>query len=205
MNIKRFIFNRLFNKRQRRVIWQAVLFSEHTYKRRGNVEAAADVRTVINEVIKIAGVEQQKFYESEVVEIVKREVAAVMEEAKKKIENAYNEGKKVGAKQVISEIENKAKLLNKDNNDKDNDSERFKVILGFAKPIEVDLEKCEDCEHKDDCPVKSAMENAEMESESEDEKERNQEREIPVEGDSSDAPESDVDEAGDAPDEVKDN
>lgn len=187
MNIKRFIFNRLFNKRQRRVIWQAVLFSEHTYKRRGNVEAAADVRTVINEVIKIAGVEQQKFYESEVVEIVKREVAAVMEEAKKKIENAYNEGKKVGANQVVSEIENKVKLLNKNNND----NEKFKVILGFAKPIEVDLEKCEDCEHKDDCPVKSAMENAETESDSEDEKEQNQEREITVEGDSSDAPESD--------------
>lgn len=194
MGIKRFIFNRLFNKRQRRIIWQALLYSEYRYERRGNVDAAARVKTVINETIKVAGVKQEKFYESEVAEIVKREVTAVAEDAKKKIENAYNEGKKAGINQAISEMEKKEKQ-----------DVGTKILVGFAKPIEVDLEKCEDCEHKDDCAVKSALENAGTESESEDEKEQSQEREIPIEGDSSDAPEPDVDEAGDAPDEVKDN
>ena len=204
MGIKRFIFNRLFNKRQRRIIWQALLYSEYRYERRGNVDAAARVKTVINETIKVAGVKQEKFYESEVAEIVKREVTAVAEDAKKKIENAYNEGKKAGINQAISEMEKKAEQEKQDVG--------TKIIVGFAKPIEVDLEKCEDCEHKDDCAVKSAMENAGMESESEDETKQSQEREIPVEGDSSDAPdavgdapEPDIDEEGDAPDEVKDN
>lgn len=180
MGIKRFIFNRLFNKRQRRIIWQALLYSEYRYERRGNVDAAARVKTVINETIKVAGVKQEKFYESEVAEIVKREVTAVAEDAKKKIENAYNEGKKAGINQVISEIERKAEQEKQDVG--------TKIIVGFAKPIKVDLEKCEDCEHKDDCAVKSAMENAGAESESEDETKQSQEREIPVEGDSSDAP-----------------
>ena len=196
MGIKRFIFNRLFNKRQRRIIWQALLYSEYRYERRGNVDAAARVKTVINETIKVAGVKQEKFYESEVAEIVKREVTAVAEDAKKKIENAYNEGKKAGITQVISEIEKKA------GQEKQDDVK--KIVVSLFKPIEIDLEKCEDCEHKDDCAVKSAMENAERGSESKDEKEQSQEREIPIEGDSSDAPESDVDESGDAPDEVKD-
>lgn len=196
MGIKRFIFNRLFNKRQRRIIWQALLYSEYRYERRGNVDAAACVKTVINETVKVIGVKQEKFYESEVAEIVKREVTAVVEDAKKKIENAYNEGKKAGINQAISEMEKKAEQEKQDVG--------AKIIVGLAKPIEIDLEKCEDCEHKDDCAVKSAMENAETESGSKDEKEQSQEREIPIEGDSSDAPESDVDESGDAPDEVKD-
>lgn len=52
MNFKKQIFKMLFNKRQRAIIWQAVLFSEHTYRRRGNVNGAATVLTVINETEK---------------------------------------------------------------------------------------------------------------------------------------------------------
>ena len=54
MNIlKRFIFNRLFNEHQRNVIWHAIIFSEHTYKRRGNTLGANKVRGVIDEIEKI--------------------------------------------------------------------------------------------------------------------------------------------------------
>lgn len=35
MNVKRFIFNRIFNQRQRDIIWNAIVFSQHTYRRRG--------------------------------------------------------------------------------------------------------------------------------------------------------------------------
>ena len=70
MGIKRFIYNRLFNKRQRRVIWQALLYSEYRYKRRGNTDGAAYVRTVINETVKTAGTKQRTYLESEVDAIV---------------------------------------------------------------------------------------------------------------------------------------
>lgn len=54
MNIfKRFVFNRLFNKHQRGVIWHAIVFSEHTYKRRGNEVGANRVRGVIDSIREI--------------------------------------------------------------------------------------------------------------------------------------------------------
>lgn len=169
MNIKRFIFNRLFNKRQRMVIWHSVLFSEHTYKRRGNVEAAANVRTVINEIIKVAGTEQQRFYESEVAEIVKKELHAANNIAQKRIENAYNEGKSVGFKQAVEEMKAKG---NSAGDGEDGGKSVVGMLLGFAKPVEVDLEKCNDCEKKDDCPIKSAVEKAEIKDETEEGEEK---------------------------------
>ena len=78
MGIKRFIYNRLFNKRQRFAIWQAVLFSEYAYRRRGNVDGAAYVRTVINEVAPIAATKQRLFTADEVDAIVKARVSEVI-------------------------------------------------------------------------------------------------------------------------------
>ena len=78
MGIKRFIYNRLFNKRQRFAIWQAVLFSEYTYRRRGNVDGAAYVRTVINEVAPIAATKQRLFTADEVDAIVKARVSEMV-------------------------------------------------------------------------------------------------------------------------------
>ena len=200
MGIKRFIFNRLFNKRQRRIIWQALLYSEYRYERRGNVDAAARVKTVINETVRIAGLKQQKFYESEVAEIVKKEVSAVAEDAKKRIENAYQEGRAAGIRQAVGEIENKSKSSDKS-------GDELKIVVSFVKPIEVDLEKCEDCEHKDDCPVKSALENSEdggekHEDEDTEEAEKDsQARDIPVEGSEDSAEKTeDVEESGEKED-----
>lgn len=81
MGIKRFIYNCLFNKRQRFAIWQAVLFSEYTYRRRGNVDGAAYVRTVINEVAPIAATKQRLFTADEVDAIVKARVSEVIKAA----------------------------------------------------------------------------------------------------------------------------
>ena len=58
MKAKAFILNCLFNKRQREIIWNAVLFSEHTYRRRGDVDSAAQVQQVINEVATTFGVKE---------------------------------------------------------------------------------------------------------------------------------------------------
>ena len=115
MNFKKRIFKMLFNKRQRAIIWQAILFSEHTYKRRGNVNAAASVQTVINETEKIFGFDKSHFTKEEVDEIV----AGVLNEGKAHIQDAFRKGTEVseekikeaynaGFKRCIEEIERSA-------------------------------------------------------------------------------------------------
>ena len=101
MNFKKRIFKMLFNKRQRAIIWQAILFSEHTYKRRGNVNAAATVQTVINETEKIFGFDKPHFTKEEVDEIV----AGVINEDKAHIQDAFRKGAEV-AKEKINEAYN---------------------------------------------------------------------------------------------------
>lgn len=112
MNFKKRIFKTLFNKRQRAIIWQAILFSEHTYKRRGNVNAAANVQTVINETEKIFGFDKPHFTKEEVDEIVD----GVLNEGKAHIQDAFRKGTEVaeekikeaynaGFKRCIEEIE----------------------------------------------------------------------------------------------------
>ena len=91
----------LFNKRQRAIIWQAILFSEHTYKRRGNVNAAATVQTVINETEKIFGFDKPHFTKEEVDDIV----AGVINEDKAHIQDAFRKGAEV-AKEKINEAYN---------------------------------------------------------------------------------------------------
>lgn len=191
MNIKRLIYNMLFNERQRKAIWQAVLFSEHTYKRRGNVDGAAHVRQVINEVAKIAATKQAVYLESQVAEIVKHEVESALKGSQAKIEAAYKEGKTAGAKKTLDEV---------------------KQILDDAKkrtkPFTIDTAKCEKCNEADNCFIYQAIlevekdDKAEAESAKEetndDESEKSEETnktEIPVEGDSNDSQEEKEDNA----------
>lgn len=131
----------LLNKRQRAIIWQAILFSEHTYKRRGNVNAAATVQTVINETEKIFGFDNLHFTKEEVDEIV----AGVINEDNAHIQDAFRKGTEI-AKEKINEaynagfnscIEELKKRAKKD--------EEIKL----AKPYvcEIDLS---DCKSKDE-------------------------------------------------------
>ena len=147
MNFKKRIFKMLFNKRQRAIIWQAILFSEHTYKRRGNVNAAAMVQTVINETEKIFGFNKSHFTKEEVDEIV----AGVLNEGKAYIQDAFRKGAEVseekikeayneGFKRCIEEIEKRV--------EKDEESKSAKLHV-----CEIDLS---DCKSKEDILEKIA-------------------------------------------------
>lgn len=46
--LKRFILSLLLTKEERVMIWNALWFSNHTYRRRGNVDGAAAVQMVMN-------------------------------------------------------------------------------------------------------------------------------------------------------------
>ena len=136
MNFKKRIFKMLFNKRQRAIIQQAILFSEHTYKRRGNVNAAATVQTVINETEKIFGFDKSHFTKEEVDEIV----AGVINGDKAHIQDAFRKGTEVaeekikeaynaGFKRCIEEIEKRV--------EKDEESKLAKLDV-----CEIDVSDC---------------------------------------------------------------
>ena len=89
--MKKFILGLIFNKRQREVIWQAVLFSAHTYFRRGNPAKADEVHQVINEVGEAFGV-KETYTKSEVDSLLADAVKELGKKAEKAINRAHNDG-----------------------------------------------------------------------------------------------------------------
>lgn len=79
-SIKRVILSLLLSKNERVMIWNSLWFSNHTYRRRGNVDGAVAVQIVMNELENVLGVTKQKFTNEEVQKIVND----VIEEAVKK-------------------------------------------------------------------------------------------------------------------------
>lgn len=187
--IKRFIFNRLFNKRQRNVIWQAVLYSEYNYKRKNNAEGVARVRQVINEVATVAATKQRTYLESQVNEIVQAQVNAAIKGAEEKISAAYKEGKAAGVKAAIDEmkhyVKEELKKFGVTQTDVDDDGE-----VHFIKGMKIDREQCQKCKHADECFVKAAIDEIESDEAKGSEAEEkdatdapeNVKHEIPVDG-----------------------
>lgn len=108
MSIKKFIFNRIFNKRQRDIIWNAILFSQHTYRRRGQVDNAAVVQQVINEVGHLFKV-KRNYSQEEVdamIQAVAKDFQNYQTEAENKIKGAYQKGVSDGVKKALSDVKN---------------------------------------------------------------------------------------------------
>ena len=143
MKAKAFILNCLFNKRQREIIWNAVLFSEHTYRRRGDVDSAAQVQQVINEVATTFGV-KETFTRQEVDEIMKRTGQQVADDIQKvvgqKLQKAYKDGRKAGIKETLDKLTEKFV-----------DDFKPEKIEPLVKGGLIDTKKCEECDHKDEC------------------------------------------------------
>ena len=115
MNIKRFIFNRIFNQRQRDIIWNAIVFSQHTYRRRGQIDNAAVVQQVLNEVKSIFFA-SKSFTQDEVNAIIgkmENSFKAYQKEAENKVRQAYEKGVIEGVKKASSEIQEEIKKMSK--------------------------------------------------------------------------------------------
>ena len=115
MNVKRFIFNRIFNQRQRDIIWNAIVFSQHTYRRRGQIDNAAVVQQVLNEVKSIFFA-SKSFTQDEVSAIISKmenSFKAYQKEAENKVRQAYEKGVLEGVKKASSEIQEEIKKMSK--------------------------------------------------------------------------------------------
>lgn len=88
--MKKFLLKLLLNKRQREIIWQAMIFSEYTYRRRGNVDDAAVVQTVINEIQ--SAFVKDTYSKKEVDYIVAQVIKDTRAEYEKQIKDAFRNG-----------------------------------------------------------------------------------------------------------------
>lgn len=135
--MKKFLLKLLFNKRQREIIWQAMIFSEHTYRRRGNINNAAVVQTVINETESAFNVVKNTYTKEEVDFIVANVLRDAKVENDKQIKIAYEKG----VDSCRKELEN---AYNRGYED------RMKQFSGIAVIREVKCDEDMDAQKKDD-------------------------------------------------------
>lgn len=121
--IKKFILSMLLNKKERIIIWNALWFSNHTYRRRGNINGAVAVSQVMQRVEYILGVTSQRYTKEEVDKIVKQVIENIAKEvATKRMSVGYDKGEEGG------------------------DHTAMLVINGTSPD-------CENCEETDNCPI----------------------------------------------------
>lgn len=144
--LKRFILSLLLTKRERVMIWNALWFSNHTYRRRGNVDGAAAVQMVMNRTEGLLVPKGRKYSEKEVAEIVdevlkgaaKASEEVVREIAHHEFRKGYRKGR---SERTIEEI---AEPLRPFPNEVDGE---------VREGMEFDREKCEGCDEKENCII----------------------------------------------------
>lgn len=138
MKIGKFIFNRILNARQREIIFQALLYSAHTYKRRGNMEGFSEVSRVIGEMADKFGLKERTYTEEEVNVIIDKSSEIIANKINVLTKRAYDEGFNNGVKSIVP----------------------VRVISsgeGLVPGMSFSKEKCESCEHKDECSLYSLL------------------------------------------------
>ena len=136
---KRIMMSLLLSKQERVMIWNALWFSNHTYRRRGNVDGAAAVQMVMNSTEHILGVNKKTFTKEEVDQIVKDVVEASQKAMGEEIEKYAETLKPFGESEKID----------------------FAVVPG----MELDKEKCDVCDNKKDCIIYQMVFNHDSEEE----------------------------------------
>ena len=124
--IKRLAVKAIFSKEQRLVIAQSIAYSEHKYRQHGDVDGAVKVSVVRKAVEKAFVVKNNRKYSAKKVdEIVERHMDAVI----RAIIDMFNKKRRQAAA----------------------DKDCKKGILAVSTV--VTREKCDACEHKDECGI----------------------------------------------------
>lgn len=133
--IKRVILSLLLSKNERVMLWNSLWFSNHTYRRRGNVDGAAAVQIVMNNLEHVLGVTKQKFTHEEVQKIVNDTIEEAVKKSGSIISKVAEEHFKKGLKEAAKIIADSA------------------VDVEFNQGMIIDREECESCEEKRKCIV----------------------------------------------------
>ena len=87
--LKRFLISICLNKTQRRIIWQAITFSEYKYRQRGQVDESLLVMAVMNDTEELFDVIKRTYTKEEVDLIVDKAVKDCMSAAEARVRAAY--------------------------------------------------------------------------------------------------------------------
>ena len=140
--IKRLALKAIFTKEQRVVIWNALQYSFYRYDKSGNTKRAIRVGKVIDSVDSIFHDNRKKYSEREVANIVKGTIDDTIK-AVSEVLKEHKEAKKEGGC----------------------------VEVHLMPGAVLDREKCEKCEHKDECQVRHLVFDEEQETETNSDKE----------------------------------
>ena len=159
---KRIIMSLLLSKQERVMIWNALWFSNRTYRRRGNVDGAAAVQMVMNSTEHILGINKKTFTKEEVDQIVK-DVVEVSQKATSDVighivNREFKKGYKAGQKAMGEEIEKYAETLRPF-------GESEKIDFAVVPGMELDKERCDACDNKKDCIIHQMVFNHDSEEE----------------------------------------
>ena len=133
--IKRVILSLLLSKNERVTIWNSLQFSNHTYRRRGNVDGAVAVQIVMNNLEHVLGVTKQKFTHEEVQKIVNDTIEEAVKKSGSIISKVAEEHFQKGLRAAEQMIADSA------------------VDVEFHQGMVIDREECESCEEKRKCIV----------------------------------------------------
>jgi len=148
--IKRVILSLLLSKNERVMLWNSLWFSNHTYRRRGNVDGAAAVQIVMNNLEHVLGVTKQKFTHEEVQKIVNDTIEEAVKKSGSIISKVAEEHFQKGLRAAEQMIADSA------------------VDVEFNQGMVIDREECESCEEKRKCIVYKLVFGAEESGESKD-------------------------------------
>jgi hypothetical protein len=148
--IKRVILSLLLSKNERVMLWNSLWFSNHTYRRRGNVDGAAAVQIVMNNLEHVLGVTKQKFTHEEVQKIVNDTIEEAVKKSGSIISKVAEEHFQKGLRAAEQMIADSA------------------VDVEFNQGMIIDREECESCEEKRKCIVYKLVFGAEESGESKD-------------------------------------
>ena len=148
--IKRVILSLLLSKNERVMLWNSLWFSNHTYRRRGNVDGAAAVQIVMNNLEHVLGVTKQKFTHEEVQKIVNDTIEEAVKKSGSIISKVAEEHFQKGLRAAEQMIADSA------------------ADVEFHQGMIIDREECESCEEKRKCIVYKLVFGAEESGESKD-------------------------------------
>lgn len=173
----------LLSKQEKDVIWNALWFSNRTYKRRENKEGAAQVQEVMNSVGKILGVKERLYTEAEfneIIEVVSKKNANTLSIL---TTSAFHRGVAKGKKEILQSLESVQRYAEAIK------PIRYSAVKGSTHDLNssfpvgsiLSREQCEECETKKDCAVYNLVFGDEEEESKEEGKEtiKSEEKAVP--------------------------
>lgn len=103
--IKKILFNLLLTKKQKEVLFKAIVYSEYKYRQRGNVNMAVNVHIVFDELSPFLGL-KQTYTREEVDAIVDRLMDERNANESKNLKDAYNKGCRDAIERIQKDLKN---------------------------------------------------------------------------------------------------